>query len=377
MIAYYDMVILIIFIVIFYLRQSIVKHNNTKRIPKDLINIFDQIKNNIKHIKNKIGDTRFGFVLKHIYPIVRFISNSYGYTMIFELAKYVEEYVDIFYVANISDAICLREAGIRKRIMVLYLIDPSKINQIIEYDLEIIVPSIEWLDLIDIKVIKNRRIKTHLWLNSNLGKEGANTTEEVITLYRKLKQIPYIKIVGLGTKYNTSDESYFNSLKKLKSIPTDLIVQHNVFSDLVKRINDPDLMIHTACTFEMTRNFTESYFGSKGCVRVGGLIYRDIIWEQDILDIRSAKDSDCYGYYCEKTKKRIKEDRNFHIGMVKNYLSLQIHQMDDLKIFDTNGNELEIILVRYDPIIFILNNKSNQKIGSKVIFKYNDLFAYK
>jgi alanine racemase len=370
---------------------------NNKQNPKitqyfktGSVNIFDQIKRNIIKIKSNIGSTRFGLVIKYGYPIIRLISNMYGYLAVFDLAKYVESYVDIFYVANIYDGINLRKVGIKKPIMVLYLIEPSNINLITKYDLEIIVPSLEWLSLV--KVHQNQRsdqisgqksdqkIKAHLWLNSNLGKEGANTSDEVFNLYQELKKIPYIKIIGLGTKYNTSDLSYFNSLAKLKSLPTDIFVQHKIFSDLVKKINNPKLIIHTACTFEVARNFTESYFGSNGAVRVGTLAYRNIVWKQKLLDIRSASYADCYGYYCERTAKSVtKTDSNtkFKMGLIKNYLSLQTEQMNDLKVFDSNGIKQDIVLHRYDPITFKLNPESNLKIGSDIVLSYNDLYAYK
>ena len=121
----------------------------------------------------------FGLVLKNGYPIIRLISNAYGYNAIFELASYVEKYVDIFYVANIMDGIYLRLRKIKKPIMVLYLIDPEKINLAINYDLEIIIPSIEWYYLAKGHLnksksksntnIKSKQIKAHMWCDSGMG----------------------------------------------------------------------------------------------------------------------------------------------------------------------------------------------------------------
>ena len=347
--------------------------------------IFNQIKQNIIQTKTKLGKTRFGLVLKNGYPIIRLISNAYGYNAIFELASYVENYVDIFYVANIMDGIYLRLRNIRKPIMVLYLIDPKKINLVIKYDLEIIIPSIEWYYLAKGHLnksksksnIKSKPIKAHIWYDSGMGKEGKISHSEILNLYLFLKARPNIKLIGLGTKYNTSDISYGTSLTKLKTknIPTDLIIQHLNFVKLVKTISDPNLIIHTACTFEVRRDFVESYFGSKGAVRVGTLIYRNIKWFQPLLEIKTMSETDCYGYYCEKTEKN-PSNKQFQMGVIKNYLSLQTEQLNDLRVYDKENKLQKNILARYDPLAFKINPKSNLKVGSVLTFVYDDLFAY-
>jgi len=371
--------ILCIFVIVVKFKLS---KNNKKLTDSDSnkISIFNQIKQNIIKIRQKIGRTRLGMVLKNGYPIVRLISNAYGYMAISELASYVENYVDIFYVANITDGIYLRLNGIKKPIMVLYLIDPSKINLAINYNLEILIPSIEWYILAKNYIKSNnfKPIKAHIWYDSGMGKEGFKSHSDIITLYLFLKARPDIKLIGLGTKYNTSDTTYATSLTKLnqKSLPTDLVIQHLNFVKLVKTISDPKLIIHTACTFELDRNFVESYFGSNGSIRVGTLIYRNIKWSQPLLEIKTMSDTDCYGYYCEKTPQN-QSNKQYKMGLIKNFLSLQTEQLNYLKIYDKENNLQKIILGRYDPLTFKFNPKSNLKVGSILTFIYNDLFAYK
>jgi len=346
--------------------------------------IFNQIKQNIIQTKTKLGETRFGLVLKNGYPIIRLISNAYGYNAIFELASYVEKYVDIFYVANIIDGIYLRLRKIKKPIMVLYLIDPKKINTVIKYDLEIVIPSIEWYNLAQPYLNKTNTnmkcniIKAHIWCDSGMGKEGKILHSEILNLYLFLKARSNIKLIGLGTKYNTRDVSYATSLTKLKTknIPNDIIIQHQNFVKLVQTISDPNLIIHTACTFEVRRDFVESYFGAKGAVRVGTLIYRNIKWFQPLLEIKTMSDADCYGYYCEKTKKNA-PNKQFQMGLTKDFLKLQTEQINDLKLYDKENNLQKNILARYDPLTFKFNPKSNLKVGSILTLVYDDLFAYK
>jgi hypothetical protein len=368
---------------------NIIHINKTNKVNlknNDLMKyqIFNQIKQNIINLRAKLGQTHFGMVIKNGYPIIRLISNAYGYMAIFELASYVEKYVDIFYVANIKDGIYLRLNNIKKPIMILYLIDPVNINLIINHDLEIVIPSIEWYYLAQSFINKsyygseNKQIKVHLWYDSGLGKEGFKTHSDILALYSFLKERSDIELIGLGTKYNTADKSYVNSLSKLKnkSLPTDVVIQHLNFVKLVKRLADPNLIIHTACSFEVGRDFTESYFGSNGSIRVGTLIYQNIKWSQPLLEIKIMSDTDCYGYYCEKTPQN-QSNKKYQMGLIKNYLSLQTEQLNDLKIYDKENNLQKIILGRYDPLTFKINPKSELKVGSSIKLIYSDLFAYK
>ena len=367
--------IIIVCILIFRFGQffnSRYQQNQNQTISSNVkYQIFDQIKSNIIDTKDKIGDTRFGLVLKNGYPIIRLISNAFGNNAISDLASYVEKYVDIFYVSNIYDGIRLRKNRIKKPICILYLIDPIYINLAVKYDLEIIIPSIKWYYLAIEYLRSNKKIKAHIWFDSGLGKEGAKTHKEIIQLYQFLIFRPDIKLIGLGTKYNTANK-LTNQLTN-QSIPSDIINQHNDFVKLVDKIADPELIIHTACTFEVSRNFIASYFGSKGSVRVGTLIYRNIEWTQPLLDIKEMSHSDCYGYYCTHTDRKSKG--NFKMGLIKNYLSLQINNLNELHIYDNKGIKQNMKMGDYDPMTFIINPKSKLKIGSDIILKYNDLFG--
>lgn len=371
-------IIYIIFIYYYVFLLNLYNNKNISDIDNNKISIFNQIKQNIINTKPKLGKTNFGLVIKNGYPIIKLITNLYGHIAVFELASYVEQLVDIFYVGNIRDGIYLRQNGIKKPIMVLYLTNPANINLVLEYDLEIIIPSIEWYNLAKNNLnCYSKQIKTHIWFDSGLGKEGLKTHSEIIKLYIFLKKMSNIKLVGLGTKYNTADITYKNSLKKLNNneLPRDIIKQHLDFKKLVNTISDPNLIIHTACSFEVRKNFIESYFGSNGSVRLGSMIYRNITWTQPVLEIKIMSESDCYGYFCEKTDKNPTSNK-FKMGLIKNYLSLQTDKLNNLLLYDKNNNKQEIKF-NYEPMTFKINSKSKLKIGSEIQLIYDDLFSYK
>lgn len=390
-------ILLLIFIIFKYGRIKNIEHTkNTDRILQnfvlphsarkiteskssylsdyDKIIIFKQIKSNISRIKSQIRNTKFGFVLKQSYAIIRYLNNKYGINTQSELAKYIENDVDVYFVANIQEGVNLRKYNIKKPIMILYLIDPDEVVLAEEYDLEILIPSIDYFNLSKNLIKKN--IKVHLWYDMGLGKEGNTNISELLNLYNYLKASNKIKIIGLGTKYNTSDPSYGLKLNKYNEIPKDIIQQHNEFKKIIKLINDPNLLIHTACTFEVQRNFTDSYFD---IVRIGKLAYRNISWTQKILDIKNKKSTDCFGYYCKYTKNKDNKTKpyNIKIAFLKNLANIRNPPMEFFKIYTLDGIELSLILNEYDPFGIIIPNGVNLNIGSKILIKYNDLYAYK
>ena len=51
--------------------------------------------------------------------------------------------------------------------------------------------------------------------------------------------------------------------------------------------------------------------------------------------------------------------------------------MEFFKIYTLDGIELSLILNEYDPFGIIIPNGVNLNIGSNILIKYNDLYAYK
>ncbi len=368
----------ILCILIFYLVFSLIqskkqnKHNNQIALSNSKYEIFKQIKFNILNLKKKLGLVKFGLVIKSSYPILRHLNATYGNSTYYELGKYLEPYVDMFFVGNIYDGIGLRYQNVFKPIMVLYLTDPLKVDVVELFDLEIVIPNSKWF-LIARKHIKNK-IKAHLWFDSGLGKEGLSTEKELSNLYQILSKSPKIWLKGIGTKYNTSNQVLPNQVLPNQVLPNqvlpnDIIEQHNFFKKIIININDPKLQIHTACSFEVSQNFKESFFD---IVRVGTLAYQNIKFTQPLLDIKfNKKLSDCYGYYCANTPKP-KSDKIINIGLLANTLNLSKSNISNVKFYDSKSKNLDILYIDYNPIAIIIDSKSKLDIGSNINVVYNN-----
>lgn len=390
--------------------QNEKNNKNSKRIIK-YASIFEQIKQNIIAIKKKykIGlvqeyktqydktqqnKTKFGIVIKYTYGPINHLITTYGIEAIPLLTKYIESEVDIFYVSNVSDGIIMRKYGIKKPIMVLYYVDPSNILDVEKYELEIIIPNIEYLKSIIGQI--EYKIKVHLWYNSGLGKEGVSNITELMTLYKIITTVPTVvnkvQILGLGTKYNTSNIKYKNNKKLLHGpMPTDIIEQHNKFKLIVQSINNPDIYIHASCTFELERNFREAFFDT---VRIGKLIYRNVVWSVPIIAISYRSINDCMGYYCDETynlnkqlqinKNSTASNKQIKLAFLKNTIKSNETNTNRIRIFayDIDGNKLiklNTLFTKYDPLAVIIPDDLPIKltIGDQLVIKSNDLYGYK
>jgi len=328
---------------------------------------FYQVKQNILKIKQNTGTTNFGLVVKDFYGVIKYLNNRYGSNTKYELIKYLENDIDWVFFANINEGVDLRKYNFKKPIMILYLTEPYQIQLSQKYILDIVIPSLNWYNIAKKYInINSNKIRTHLWFDSNLGKEGVNTWDELKTLYDKLKNEKMIDLVGLGTKYNTKYTS-----KNYNIIPSDIIKQHKKFKKIIKDINNPQLKIHVACSYEISSQFKDSYFD---IIRIGSLAYRNIQWEQNILDIKIKKSNDCFGYYCIDTNDT-KPIKKIKIGLVKNLARPLFSQKSFIRVFTQDGTELKIMLFNYDPFIVIIPDNIDLKINSKIIIKYNDTFT--
>ncbi len=351
-------------------------------VNKAKYQIFDKIYNNITNIKNSISktnpNTKFGFVIKSSYIPIKHLNSSFGPNTHIQMAKYVSDIVDVFCISSIFDGIMMRKQNINKPIILLYITDPKIVPIAEKYDIEIVIPSIAYYR--QIRSLIQKKQKAHIWYDLAMGKEGYSDPKYVYQLYKELSSDPKIELVGLGTKYNK-----FKNISTSKDIPSEVLNQHNKFKQLIKKINDPHLDIHTACSYEYDIKFTESYFD---LVRIGSSVYANVEWKLPILDIQIKKETDCFGYYCEHSinKNNHQMDLNKHqmdlnnnklikIAYLQNTPLIDKRQLKLIKCFDPKTKlEYKLLFPDYNPLGVIIPMDSNLKIGSKLLLKTSHIW---
>ena len=154
------------------------------------------IKHNIEMIK---AQTKSAYILAMVK------ANGYGHGML-EVSKYLRT-LDVEYlgVAFIHEAIKIRKAGDKGKILVCVSPEPSDVDLFIDYNIEIAFSSFEILYEFNKRAQeRDRIIHGHLYIDTGMHRDGMST-EDAIVFMDYIKDHPYIKIVGLMTHLAAAD----------------------------------------------------------------------------------------------------------------------------------------------------------------------------
>lgn len=179
------------------------------------------VKENIKILK-KITNKKFFAVVK---------ANAYGLGAV-EISKKIENLVDMFCVANINEAIELRDAGISKDILILGYVSPLNYEDISNYDLILNIYNFQIAKEIEKLKLK---IRCHLKIETGHNRLGFQVNSKSLEEIRYINSIPNINIEGIFTHFSSADEednTYTNNqedkfrhiLLNLKDISRDWII---------------------------------------------------------------------------------------------------------------------------------------------------------
>lgn len=198
------------------------------------------LENNIKVIKSKIGDTKLCAMVK---------ADAYGHSA-GAITTLLKDKVDYFGVANIEEAIEIRENSITNNILVVGNTEFDNYSIAEQKNIEITVSSIKQLEYI---AKNNPNIRFHLKINTGMNRLG-------ITDYIEFrKAIDYImkhklNFVGVFTHFSASgvDNKYTE-------------IQFSKFQKFISVIEDKNIIKH--CANSDTVNLGKEYF--LDMVRIG------------------------------------------------------------------------------------------------------------
>lgn len=172
---------------------------------KALVIEREKIKHNIEAIKKyaeQTGDNDFGEKIK-IIAVVK--SNGYGLDIV-EYTKFlIDNGIDFFAVSTIEEALKLRKAGIKQKILMLSSTAiKDDVKKLIDNDIMITIGSIQSARVAnEIGKELNQKIKVHLKIDTGFGRYGFihNQREELIIL---LKELDNLQIEGTYSHFSIS-----------------------------------------------------------------------------------------------------------------------------------------------------------------------------
>ena len=178
---------------------------------------------NLKYLKENI-ETTYKKFKRPLMAVIKADAYGHGYR---EVATYIKdiEYLEMFAVATLPEAIELRELGITKGILILGAVPTSKeeIDLAIKYDISLTMISLDYMHHLE-TLIDQQPLKIHIKLDTGMHRIGLTSKAQ---LDEMLNTIDYNKFIleGIFTHYATADgeQAAFDQQRELFC---DLVADH-------------------------------------------------------------------------------------------------------------------------------------------------------
>ncbi len=133
-------------------------------------------------------------------------ADAYGHGAQVISARLEELGIKAFGVANVNEAVTLREAGIKGEIFLLGGFFKGEEEYIITHELVPLVYDLESLIRLSEEAQKwNKKVKVHLKVDTGMGRFGI-LPDKVKEVIEEIEKLPLIKIEGLASHFSTADE---------------------------------------------------------------------------------------------------------------------------------------------------------------------------
>ena len=239
---------------------------------------LDILQNNVRILRRLFpNDCHFLAVIK---------AEGYGLGMLPTAQACIRGGADWFGVATVKEALQLREAGITLPILVLGVTPPEWAEELGEYQLSQVVPSLDYAEAMSQRAMKNgRQLSVHIKIDTGMGRLGWYASPETLWEIQKdvlrLARLPGLRTEGILTHLpvsrDPSEEAVTFTRKQLE-----------IFSQLCANLELAGLTIpfHHALNSGGILNYREY---ALDMVRAGHILYENIapiIPQQNLRDIR-------------------------------------------------------------------------------------------
>lgn len=159
---------------------------------------LDAICNNIKNAKKKLKEgTKIMAIIK---------ADAYGHGAV-PVAKALDELVDAYGIAIIEEGIELRNAGVKKPILILGYTPVQQLELLVKYDITAAVFRYEMAEKLSKEAKKQGKIaKVHIKLDTGMGRIGFMPEDSSIPVIKNISKLEGIKIEGCFSHFARADE---------------------------------------------------------------------------------------------------------------------------------------------------------------------------
>lgn len=136
-------------------------------------------------------------------------TDAYGHGAV-PLAALLESYDYLwgYATATIDEAVELRQAGIRKPILILGYTFPECYPQIVKYEIRQTVFQMDMAEELSKEAVRqNKKAYIHVKLDTGMGRIGYQTAEEAVQDTTCMKDLPMLELEGVFTHFANADTS--------------------------------------------------------------------------------------------------------------------------------------------------------------------------
>ncbi|MEN9753069.1 MAG: hypothetical protein RL670_760, partial [Actinomycetota bacterium] len=152
---------------------------------------LNAVAHNLRTIRERVGETKVMAVVK---------ADAYGHGMI-EVARRLEhERVDYFGVADLDEAVQLRQAGIKTPILAWLHAPNEDFKRAAEHDIELGINSEEQLNrALTTAAIQGKQLALHLKVDTGLSRNGVSVDQwpSLVTAAKSAAETGHVRIVGV------------------------------------------------------------------------------------------------------------------------------------------------------------------------------------
>ena len=206
------------------------------------------LRHNLHLLRRLAGDAEVMGIVK---------ANAYGHGVEHVVPVLRAEGVRTFAVANVPEAIRLREIGVTECIFVFAAPLPDALPVYAVHDFEVTVSSVA---VAEAAAALGQPLRVHVKVDTGMGRIGLQPGE-VAGVMAMLRAAPHVEIVGLWTHFATADERDASFAKE----------QTALFERVVAEVGEPLPPLHLANSGALVQ--LPEAVRHRAFVRVGGLLY--------------------------------------------------------------------------------------------------------
>ena len=186
---------------------------------------IDAIENNLNELKSKLNTG--------VLTLAIVKADAYGHGAV-GVSKAIQEKVDYFGIAELMEAVELREAGVEKPILVLSYTSPYLYETLIKNELtQTIFNYDDAVELSKAAVRLNKIARVHIAVDTGMSRIGFFCNAESVEIVKRINDLPNLYIEGIFSHYACADCEDRSTTQR----------QTQIFKDFIKSLEDRGMYI--------------------------------------------------------------------------------------------------------------------------------------